>query len=135
IPYFLGLLIFGGVSAGIIALTRQIIVWRDQALAGQRVATRQAADARVMIDELTLLIDAAANHAIYFLDPGGTITLWSHSAERLSGWSAREAIGRSFDLLHTSADCLAGKPQRVLAAARASGRFRDRKSTRLNSSH
>src|SRR3546814_1533644 len=73
-----------------------------------------------MIDELTLLIDAAANHAIYFLDPGGTITLWSHSAERLSGWSAREAIGRSFDLLHTSADCLAGRPQRVLAAARAS---------------
>src|SRR3546814_730610 len=125
-PHILGLLIFCGVSAGIIALTRQIIAWRDQALAGQRVATRQAADARVMIDELTLLIDAAANHAIYFLDPGGTITLWSHSAERLSGWSAREAIGRSFDLLHTSADCLAGKPPRVLAAARASGRFRSR---------
>src|SRR3546814_16501925 len=53
-------------------------------------------------------------------------SLWSHSAERLSGWSAREAIGRSFALLHTSADCLAGKPQRVLAAARASGRFRSR---------
>src|SRR3546814_17570448 len=79
-----------------------------------------------MIDELTLLIDAAANHDIYFLDPGGTITLWSHSAERLSGWSARVATGRSFDLLHTSADCLAGKPQRVLAADRAAGRLRSR---------
>src|SRR3546814_11487980 len=98
----LGLLIFCGVSAGIIALTRQIIAWRDQALAGQRVATRQAADARVMIDELPLLIDAAANHAIYFLAPGGTITLWSPSAERLSGWSAPEAIGRRFDLLPPS---------------------------------
>src|SRR3546814_11833621 len=54
------------------------------------------------------------------------MTWWSHSAERLGGWSAREAVGRSFDLLHTSADCLAGKPQRVLAAARASGRFRSR---------
>src|SRR3546814_14483215 len=84
-PHILGLLIFCGVSAGIIALTRQIIAWRDQALAGQRVATRQAADARVMIDELTLLIDAAANHAIYFLDPGGTITLWSRSEERRVG--------------------------------------------------
>src|SRR3546814_18170642 len=91
----LGLLIFCGVSAGIIALTRQIIAWRDQALAGQRVATRQAADARVMIDELTLLNDAAAHHAIYFLDPGGPITLWSHSDEPPSGWSARDETGRS----------------------------------------
>src|SRR3546814_19001268 len=66
-PHILGLLIFCGVSAGIIALTRQIIAWRDPALAGQRVATRQAAEARVMLDELTLLIDAAPNPARFYL--------------------------------------------------------------------
>src|SRR3546814_17767014 len=55
-PHILGLLIFCGVSAGIIALTRPIIAWRDQALAGPRVATRPAADAHVMYHELTVLI-------------------------------------------------------------------------------
>ncbi|MCM8732183.1 PAS domain S-box protein [Hephaestia sp. GCM10023244] len=125
-----GLVVFGIVSVGIVVLTRQILAWRDKAIADQQLATRQAtkqaADARVMIDELTLLIDAAANHAIYFLDADGTITLWSPSAQRITGWSAREAIGQSFDLVYTSADRLAGKAKHVLAAASRSGRFRSR---------
>ena len=124
--HLLGLVIFLGVSAGTIRLTREIVAWRDKAVAEHSVAARQASDARIVVDELTLLIDAASNHAIYFLDTEGTITLWSPSAVRICGWSEREAVGCKFDLFYTAADRLAGKPQHALAAARELGRFRAR---------
>jgi two-component system sensor kinase FixL len=124
--HILGLLVFCGVSIGIIGLTRQIVRWRDKAIAEQRVAARQAAEARVIVDELSLLIDAASNHGICFLNGDGAISLWSSSAVRISGWSEREAIGRGSDLFYTAEDRAAGKPQQALAAARELGRIRSR---------
>lgn len=59
---------------------------------------RQKADARIR--EQASLIDKASD-AILVRDLDHTITFWNKSAERLYGWTAEEAIGRSVvDLLY-----------------------------------
>jgi PAS domain S-box-containing protein len=40
-----------------------------------------------------------ANHAIVMSDPDGVICHWNSAAERLFGYSAADAIGRSLDLI------------------------------------
>jgi PAS domain S-box-containing protein len=37
--------------------------------------------------------------AAIIADPTGTIVFWNHAAERMFGWPAREATGRSLDLV------------------------------------
>lgn len=44
-------------------------------------------------DERGLLIDGAANYAIYMLDPEGRVTIWNQGAERIKGWRESEIIG------------------------------------------
>jgi PAS domain S-box-containing protein len=63
---------------------------------------RQQADARIR--EQASLLDKAQD-AILVRDLDHTITYWNKSAERLYGWSAEEAIGRSvMDLLYRETD-------------------------------
>lgn len=124
--HLVGLGIFVGVSLGIVALTRQLVRWRDVAIAGHAAVRQREAEARQLVDELTLLIDAAADHAIFFLDPAGRVALWSPSAVRLSGWSELETVGRNCDLFFSDADRATGLPRRALEAARQNGRDRSR---------
>lgn len=42
---------------------------------------------------------AAAGDAIIVADPGGMIRLWNPAAERVFGFTAGEALGRSLDLI------------------------------------
>ena len=37
--------------------------------------------------------------AVILADPLGTIVLWNQAAERMFGWSAEEAVGRTLDLI------------------------------------
>lgn len=57
---------------------------------------RQQADARIR--EQASLLDKAQD-AIVVRDLNHSITYWNKSAERLYGWSAAEAVGRSFEEL------------------------------------
>jgi PAS domain S-box-containing protein len=42
---------------------------------------------------------AAVGDAFVVCDPSGAITLWNAAAERMFGFSAEEALGRSLDLI------------------------------------
>lgn len=42
---------------------------------------------------------AAAGDAIIVADPRGAITVWNAAAERIFGFSAEDALGRSLDLI------------------------------------
>lgn len=68
------------------------------------------------------LIDQVVDYAIIALDGSGTIESWNTGAERLKGYSAEEAIGRSFSMFYTDEDRRAGLPLTLLDEARAKGR-------------
>jgi PAS domain S-box-containing protein len=55
-------------------------------------------DARTL-DELAGRIVAGAADAIVFADREGAIRLWNAGAERIFGFSAQEAVGRTLDLI------------------------------------
>jgi PAS domain S-box-containing protein len=76
-------------------------------------------------ERIRLLVDAAQDYAILMLDPQGRIESWSSGATAITGYSAEEALGRFFSLLHTPQDVAAGKPQRELALALSQRRVED----------
>jgi len=73
--------------------------------------------------ELSLLVDAAHDYAIYMLDPAGNVTLWNKGAERLKGWSEAEVLGQHSSLFYPADQREAGKPAQDLETARAQGKL------------
>jgi PAS domain S-box-containing protein len=70
-------------------------------------------------------LHAVRDYAIVTLSPDGTVVTWNAGAEAMTGYSAQDMIGRSFDCLYTEADRQAGKPQALLQEAAATGRVAD----------
>ena len=68
------------------------------------------------------LVAQVADYAIIALDPQGTIESWNLGAELTKGYTAEEAIGRSFAMFYTEADRRAGLPLELLLKARQDGR-------------
>jgi PAS domain S-box-containing protein len=68
------------------------------------------------------LVGQVRDYAIVGLDPQGTITTWNLGAERVKGYSAEEAVGRSFEMFYTEEDRRKGLPLKLLDAAREEGR-------------
>jgi len=77
---------------------------------------------RTSEERLRLLVGQVVDYAIIALDPQGTIETWNLGAERVKGYTAEEAIGRSFTMFYTDEDRRSGLPMRLLAEARRLGR-------------
>ncbi len=77
---------------------------------------------RAAADDALRLIDQVVDYAIIALDGSGTIASWNSGAQQLKGYSAEEAIGRSFSMFYTDEDRRAGLPLTLLDEARAKGR-------------
>lgn len=73
-------------------------------------------------ERLRLLVGQVVDYAIIALDPQGTIETWNLGAARLKGYSADEAVGRSFATFYTPEDQRDGLPARLLETARRRGR-------------
>ena len=73
-------------------------------------------------EDFRQLVEASTDYAIIMIDPEGLIRSWNSGAERIIGWSAQQAIGRSIADLFTSEDLELGEPQRELEEAKAGGR-------------
>ena len=73
-------------------------------------------------ERLRLLVGQVQDYAIIALDPQGVVETWNLGAERVKGYSADEAIGRSFAMFYTDEDRRSGLPLRLLGEARESGR-------------
>jgi PAS domain S-box-containing protein len=86
---------------------------------------RQAAQDALRASEtrFRVLVDGVLDAAIYMLDPNGVITDWNRGAERLSGYSADEIIGRHFGEFYMREDRLSGLPAKALAVALAQGQY------------
>lgn len=68
------------------------------------------------------LVGQVVDYAIIGLDLQGTIQTWNLGAERLKGYTAQQAIGRSFTTFYTEDDQRTGLPADLLSRARAQGR-------------
>ena len=69
-------------------------------------------------ERLRLLVGQVQDYAIIALDPQGAIETWNLGAERVKGYTAEEAIGRSFAMFYTEEDRRSGLPLRLLTEAR-----------------
>ena len=77
---------------------------------------------RTSEERFRLLVGQVVDYAIIALDPQGTIETWNLGAERVKGYSADEAIGRSFAMFYTEDDKRSGLPMQLLTDARTKGR-------------
>ena len=63
------------------------------------------------------MVESVKDYAIYSLDPDGRVTTWNLGAERLTGYTADEAIGMRYAEFFTGDDMRRGEPERHLQHA------------------
>lgn len=85
----------------------------------QRDQTAALTDAQ----RFELLVTGVRDHAIYMLDMRGYVVSWNVGAQRLTGYTATEIIGKHFSLFYTDEDRAAGLPDRALHRALEVGKF------------
>ncbi len=73
-------------------------------------------------ERFRLLVEGVIDYAIYMLDPDGAITSWNLGAERITGFTRQEVLGKNYSNFFLAEDITAGKPWEELAAARRDGR-------------
>jgi PAS domain S-box-containing protein len=88
----------------------------DAELAANRAALREREE------RLRLVLDSAADYAIFTTDLDRRVSSWNAGAERLLGWSDEEVVGRSGDVIFTPEDRESGAPEGEAARALAEGR-------------
>ena len=76
-------------------------------------------------DSFRLMVESVSDCAIVMLDPDGRVASWNTGAQRIKGFSADEILGRHFSIFYQEDDVTAGKPQRDLEQAAATGRHED----------
>jgi PAS domain S-box-containing protein len=98
------------------------------------LAARRAAPARSCGDSsgrhasderLRWLIESATDYAIFSTDPQRCVDYWNSGAERVFGWTEREMIGQTADIIFTAEDRARGEPEREAALALQHGRAED----------
>lgn len=99
-----GIWVGAAFSGGLISLFAAGWVWtmassRQRAVALARGMTAELAGAQQASERsralLSDVLEAASEFSIIATDPGGTITVFNHGAERLLGYDADEMIGRA----------------------------------------
>ena len=68
-------------------------------------------------ERFRLLLEGVEDYAVYMLDPEGRVTSWNAGAQRITGYSADEIVGQSFERFHAPEDVAAGRPSAELRAA------------------
>jgi PAS domain S-box-containing protein len=76
-------------------------------------------------ERFRLLVESVRDYAIYLLDPRGFVTSWNRGAERIKGYTEKEAIGAPYETFFNPEDRAAQKPQQLLATALREGRVED----------
>jgi PAS domain S-box-containing protein len=91
------------------------------------ITERKRAEAELLQAEerFRLVVEGVRDHGVFMLDRDGSVSSWSPAAARISGYQADEIVGRHFSVFYPEADVVAGRPERELAEARATGRYRE----------
>ena len=73
------------------------------------------------------LVEGARDYAIFMLDPSNIIVHWNAGAERVFGWTAEEAVGRSGRLVFTPEDKKNKQEEKEIAVAMRAGTAPDKR--------
>jgi PAS domain S-box-containing protein len=73
-----------------------------------------------------LMLEGVQDYAIFMLDPEGRVTSWNAGAQRITGYTADEIIGHSFEIFFLPEDVAAGQPSAELRQAMLNRRAEDR---------
>jgi len=76
---------------------------------------------------IRLLLENLRDYAFIVTDVDGWITEWEGGAEAITGWSARQAIGKSLSMIFAPEDRIAGQPDIEMTEAREQGRCEDKR--------
>ncbi|HKP92843.1 MAG TPA: PAS domain S-box protein [Chthoniobacterales bacterium] len=82
---------------------------------------------RTSDERFRLLVEGARDYAMFLLDPANVITFWSAGAERVFGWTQKEAIGQSGAMIFTEEDRRKGAVELEIDTALREGRALDRR--------
>ena len=99
---------------------RMAAIVRD--VSAQKRTEQALAESR---ERLRLILESARDYAILSMDLERRITSWNPGAERITGWTEAEMIGRSGDVLFTPDDLVRGEADREMSTAIATGRSVD----------
>jgi PAS domain S-box-containing protein len=72
-----------------------------------------------------LMTEEIKEVAVFFMNPGGIITVWNRGAEEMKGYTAEDAIGQHLALLYTDEDKARGWPEHNLQEARKHGFYQE----------
>ncbi len=86
---------------------------------------RAQEDLRASEERFRLLLEGARDYSIFMLDAGGRVSSWNAGAERFTGFTTEEIVGRHCSVFYPPEEVAAGAPQRELAAAAREGRTTD----------
>jgi PAS domain S-box-containing protein len=76
-------------------------------------------------DVLRLIFESATDFAVFAQDNLGNVITWNVGAERLTGYSQDEIVGRVGDVIFTPEDRASGAPERERTRASLTGRSED----------
>lgn len=68
------------------------------------------------------MITEVQDYAIILLSPEGIIENWNKGAEKIKGYTAEEALGKSFRMFYTPEDVKSGLPDRLIGHASKHGK-------------
>jgi PAS domain S-box-containing protein len=74
-------------------------------------------------EKFRLLVDAVKDYAIFMLNTKGEVTTWNAGAQRISGYSQDEVIGRHMSMFYTQTDIDANTADWELNLAKETGHF------------
>jgi len=121
------LLVSTGLSIAVLSTTLLILGLALAGSVGQRLwmlKTKETEDVLVTTEErFRLLVEAVKDYAIFILDLNGVITTWNSGAERITGYSDEEIIGKHVSTVYTSDDRIANADVTELKTAREQGHF------------
>lgn len=78
-------------------------------------------------ERFRLLVEGTPDYAMMMVDTSNHIIYWNIGAERVFGWSAEEALGKSGEIIFTPEDRARGREEKEMAIAQKNGFAPDRR--------
>ncbi len=121
------LLVTSGLIFATISTTISILGLALAGSIGQRILeTRQKRSDQILNsseEKFRVLVEAVKDYAIFIIDPDGFITTWNSGAERITGYSQKEIIGKHVSILYGKEDLFSAIAANELSIVQKTGRF------------